>query len=721
MMNTYEYKQAVEQAVKAGNYHEAFRLLRVMLPAGAAGLRQSLEAAREDYMRLMDFAMTGTPDPGRPAQLTALNTRIYGILDMLLRESLVPEHSSLYFNVVRTLRLRKGETLEGLLGEYSATARELSSFGGARLSKFDAEGRRRNLESLEERIFDRLWTTTPLTFDEQAAVRRLMADDATTGALRGIVVGALTMSLLQFFNEQTLLLLLDFAAPEFPEQTRARATVGAVLVMARWPRRSDSAAVERRLAALREQGSWSQDVEQTLLQVIRTADVEKIARTMRDEIIPQMMKLRPDLEKHLKESGFDPTEIDANPEWEELMEKSGLTERLRKFSEMNLEGGDLFYAAFSMMKGFPFFSHISHWFRPFDTENLDVARALGHETALGMLLEDSTAMCDSDKYSFTLSLDRLPEQQKQLLTSQIEQANVQMAELAGSELLPERRRFEGLIRGYVQDLYRFFNLFRRNAEFVNPFKDLVNPAEIPALRVDFADPERIVLLGEFYFKHGHFSQALELFRMIEAPDVALLQKMGHALQRLGRYEEALTEYERAELLAPDSEWTLRKLAAVNKLLGRHKKALEYYDRLETLSPDSPDTALNMGYCHIHLNEIREALHCCYKAEMLDEKSLKPLRAIAWCSFLAKDFDTARKYYERIFRETALTPEDYLNMGHLELASGNLREAMNYYLLYSPDIEKLAAALADDRETLARADIDTSTIPLILDALRFKND
>lgn len=713
-MNSYEYKEAVEAALGQRNFHEAFRLLRIMLPAEGNRHRNELEAAEEDYSRIMDYALTGAPDPGREEQIAALVTRIYSILDMLLRESLVAEHNSLYFSVTRTLRLRRGETLQSIIAEYSAALKRMGRLTGV------SDDDRAAAESIEERLFERLWTTVPLSVDEIATVREFMAQDIVPLTTKSMILGALTMSLLQFFSEPTLRLLLESAAPEADVELRARATVGAVLVMARWPRRSSTKGVNSRLETLRDVSTWQRDVEHTVMQIIRSADVDKFSKTLRDEIIPEVMKLRPDLERHIKESGFDPSELEMNPEWDEMLEKSGLSEKMRKLSEMQEQGGDLFYPVFQMLKTFRFFSHISHWFMPFSTSRLDVRRALGHDAALEVLLEESPMMCGSDKYSFALSVDRLPESQKQMLMTQLGNAAAGgMIELAGR--LTEADTMKMAITAYVQDLYRFFALFRRNGEFANPFKQPINPAEIAALAPDFTSADKVRLLGEFYFKHGHFDEALALFRTIAVADLSLHQKMGHALQRLGRLEEALTEYERAEMLAPESEWTLTRLARVNKHLGRHRKALDYFERIEKISPDKPATALSMGHCYLELNDLREALHYFYKAEMLDEKSTKALRPIAWCAFLNRDFETARRYLSRIMAELQPEAADYLNMGHLALAEGNIREAINLYILSAPEIENLEKMMSDDMPLLRRAGVDVSVIPLLLDAIRYKND
>lgn len=714
-MNNYEYKEAVEKALTSENFHEAFRLLRVMLSADSWRLRADLEAAEEDYSRIIDYALSGAPDPGRAEQISVLSTRLYSILDMLLRESLVPDHSSLYFNVVRTLRLRRGEQLASLLREYKDASAKVGSF----FSKQPADADVRAVEDLEERIFDRIWTTTPLTFDEISAIKEFMASDVVPDSLKSLIVGALTMSLLHFFSEPTLRLLLEFATPGGNTDVQARATVGAVLVMARWPKRSNTPAVKSRLASLRELGQWQQSVEHVIMQIIRAADVEAITATMRNEIIPEMMKLRPDIEKHIKESGFDPADFEANPEWEEMLDKSGLTERLRKLSEMTEEGGDLFYPVFSMLKSFPFFNHISHWFLPFSSSRLDVKRVIGKDPAMELLLEESPMLCSSDKYSFALAVDHLPEAQKQMLMTQISSA-AEQGNIFGTSTLSSGQALTVAITAYIHDLYRFFRLFRRSGEFANPFEQLINPVAIPALSADFREPEKVRLLGEFYFKHKHFVEALDLFRTLE-PDVELHQKMGHALQRLGRLQDALTEYERAEMLAPDSEWTLKRLAQVSKALGNNRKALDYYKRLEKIMPESQQIALQTGHCYLELNELREALHYYYKAEMLDEKSTKPLRPIAWSAFLNRDYATSERYYARIMSELTPEPADYLNVGHLALAKGEIRKALDYYSQYSADPEMIARALNDDRPLLERAGIDTSILPLLLDTLRYKKN
>lgn len=716
-MNSTEYVSAVEKAVNEKKIAEALSLLKVMLPADNWEFRREFDEIDEDYRRLLSFLSCG-PDPSRSEQLSRIVARIFVLLDKLQRHKLIPEHSSLYFNVLRTLQLRRDETLAGLINEYLSATKDVSVFSSASLSRSEIIMRRKKLEDLEHRIFERLWVTTPLSNEEIGIVESFILGEDTLPSMKSMAIGAITLSLLQYFNEKIMALLLRFAATSSDTEVQVRATVGALLVLSRWPFRSDTDGIRHIIETLRESPNWKRDLEQSVVQIIRMANVEKISKTMRDEIIPEIMNLRPDIEDHIRKSGIDLSDMESNPEWEELLDKSGLSERLRKLSEMQMEGGDMFYSVFSMLKSYPFFSLVSNWFRPFDPEQSDAATALGHDTALGMMLAESRAMCDSDKYSFVLSVDRLPETQKQMVLRQLSEANIAMAEEA-SDMIPEQGKRQIVLTHYIQDLFRFFRLFRRSGEFDNPFAKLIVPISIPVLKPDFSDSEILQFLGEFYFKQRHMTEAIEVFKLLP-PDLALHQKMGYAYQSLGMIQEAVVECERAEMLAPESLWTLRRLSQLYRTLGEYDKALELYKRIEALEPDRPANALAMGHCYLRLNRPKEALNCYFKAEILDESSTKSLRPIAWCAFLTHDFKTAEEYYQKIGRQLSPIPEDYINMGYLALAQNDFKKAIEHFQTYQNKYGDICKAVMPDLDLLHRFEInvDLSLIRLIADYLNY---
>lgn len=707
--NIEDYRKAVENAVSNDKIKEALRLLRTMVPGAANELRAEIEHVGEDYDRIINYALTGNPDPSRNDQLSYIRSRLYSALDLAIREKEIVDTPTLYYNTARTERLRPAESIPALVEALRHTAEASSTFSTAGLPAAEVKTRRLAAEAAERRVFERVWVTVPLSADDAGVLMDAAADDSLPERDRLLIISALTLNALQFYSERTLLTLLRAAQSE-NIAVRIRATVGAVLVMDRWPRRSNSVAVDMQLEILRQTERWSKDVEMVMLQLIRTADVEKISRQMQQEIIPEMMKLRPDLYKRIN----NPEEpIEMNPEWEEMLEKSGLRSKLEKLSEMQSDGGDLFFSAFSMLKGYAFFNHPSAWFLPFETERSEVAETLGHDLTMGEMVRLAPTMCDGDKYSFILSLHQLPEVHKQAITSQLEQSNVNLAELAGAELMPEEQTRRSLLARYVQDLYRFFRLFRRKGEFIDPFARIINPVGIPALAADFREEEKLRLVGEFFFKHGHWDEAIELFRRV-TPDHQSWQKIGLALRKTGHPAEAAEAFEKADMERPDSTWTLHQLGMAFRAAGMPDKALVAFNRLENLEPDSAANALNIGYCHLELGNYHEALHNFYKAEFMDEKSSKPLRPIAWSAFINGDFETSRKYFDRLMAVETPTHTDYLNMGHLALAMGQMREALNFYRLFSPEPSKLRDALRADSDLLLTAGVDITLIPLIAD-------
>jgi tetratricopeptide (TPR) repeat protein len=150
--------------------------------------------------------------------------------------------------------------------------------------------------------------------------------------------------------------------------------------------------------------------------------------------------------------------------------------------------------------------------------------------------------------------------------------------------------------------------------------------------------------------------------------------------KLGKTSAALAQFEKADMLDNQSAWTISRLARCYTLLGKHASALSACERLEELRPDQPSNSLAMGRAHLALKHYPEAVKAFYKAFYLDEKSGKALRPLAWSLLMDKQFDQSRKYYERIISEFDPMPEDYLNMGHLSLATGNFQEAQNFYRL-----------------------------------------
>ena len=83
-----------------------------------------------------------------------------------------------------------------------------------------------------------------------------------------------------------------------------------------------------------------------------------------------MMKISPSIYKKMKQDELmnDMNSLDKNPEWQEILEQSGIADKLKELNDLQLEGADVFMSTFSGLKSFPFFKEAANWFRPFNTE-----------------------------------------------------------------------------------------------------------------------------------------------------------------------------------------------------------------------------------------------------------------------------------------------------------------------------------------------------------------
>ena len=116
------------------------------------------------------------------------------------------------------------------------------------------------------------------------------------------------------------------------------------------------------------------------------------------------------------------------------------------------------------------------------------------------MIVSAPMFCNSDKFSVILSLAQVPEAQIRMMTDQIRAHSDQMTRMNIDKLNSGTKAREVIANKFVQDLYRFFKLFRRKGEFKDPFNTSLNLIAHPLLHEFFDDVETLQLVGEFYFK-----------------------------------------------------------------------------------------------------------------------------------------------------------------------------------------------------------------------------
>ncbi len=687
---------------------------------------RDIDNIEESYGYLRQYALDGVEDPGRADMLSDLTAEALRVSAMIMRHVETVDSPRQYFSILRYEAMQPDSSIIELIHKYS---RDYNKYVAATLihdpsARYESDSLRKSIEALSVRLFNLIWTAFPFTKEVSKEIESLFSNESLSSGFKELILSALILGALEYYDESRLVLLAKMYL-NGSSRIEIKALIGLMLGM--WVHRESLKGRRFKdvMATVFEKKSWQDDLKMVFLELVRTRDTERISQKLQNEIIPQMMKMRPDILKKIDGSAADDeiSSIDANPEWEELLEKSGLADRLKELSELQADGGDVMMNTFSHLKGFSFFNDVANWFLPFSPEHSSIANIVDDTSSdIIELILSSPMMCDGDKYSIVLSLERIPSANRRMMLSQFKLQDINLSELRSSELNPEKDDRKNICNKYIQDLYRFFNLYRRKSDFRNPFAKPINLASINILSEHIEDSDALTIVGEFYFKRGYWPEALEIFSVLEKRgdlSAQLLQKIGYCHQQNGDIQEAIKKYRRSELIRPDSLWTMRRLAQCYKLIGDNESALHFYQKIAEQKPDDLKVALNIGHCHLESGSYEEALKSYYKYEYLSDTPEKAFRPIAWCLFLTGDYERSDAYYEKII---AASPKssDYMNRGHLYMALGRFREAIDSYQ-HSKQLETLGDAefinrLELDRPYLEAAGVSPEMIDIVFDSV-----
>lgn len=726
-------KKKVRNYLSQNRLKEAFDELKYMSESAMAWeITDEISRLEESYRLMLNYTIQGVDDPSRMELYDGIVNSLSLLLNRIVRQLLSNEEPTLYYNTLRFERLRPNDSISNLIKSYCEIVEKTSIFNlitSSGQSELPLDTIKEK-ERIEQRIFNRLWIIFPLSSEDEETLKSIMLSNEYSQSFQELLISALLLGAIEYYDSRRLKLLL-FAYQNENQVVSVKAFVAILIIMYLYPQELNDLRIINQINSIKETSTWENDVKTAYLEFVRTRDTERISRKMQDELIPEMLKLRPDIYKKLNDTSgiIDISSIEENPEWEEMMNNSGITEKIKELNELQEEGSDVFMSTFSHLKSFPFFSEIANWFLPFSLGHSLVADTLGSEVSvIGNIIENAPFLCNSDKYSFLLSLGSIPVSQRQLMLSQFEQQRQVMndAGLSMSALtLPNQRK--NIMNKYLQDLYRFFKLFRRKGEFSDPFSRPINLINIPLLSESLNDVDTLALVAEFYFRRKYYNDALDVYNSISEkmpPSASLFQKIGYCYQQLGDIKNALKFYEQAELLNSDSIWTLRRIGGCFRALNQPSQALSYYERVEAANPDDLNVAINIGHCFLELGNYTEAIKYYYKVEFLDEKSNRAWRPLAWCLMLSRDFEQSKTYYDKILNDNP-TNEDFLNIGHLNLAQGRILDAIDYYKMAiktnAYDINWLIKSLHSDEKYLIEIGIDVSIIPFVVDSLLYSID
>lgn len=695
-------------------------------------LNEQLDELLDTYRNILRHSFTATKDPEREKVYHYL---IRSLLDMAdeMKEYLLTRDAGLNTyriknNLLRDNRMERGDAMKIL--ESLTFDTEL-----ANLLKDTRVGEHPKREKGLIRVFNIIWLSDKYSDGEQELLQAVCTSEKLPWHDKALVVSALTLSLLRYFDLNKFLILFSFVEKR-QELVWERAMVGIFLAFLKYNDRYYLYhALEEKTLALREFPDIEQNIEGILVQFTKSKETDKVRKKWEEEILPEMMKMRPRIEEKLDLDNIFGEEQgeEKNPDWETVFEDSpDLLNKLQEFTEMQMEGMDVFISAFSQLKGFPFFREISNWFVPFYSESETLAPIIRNPekeldlTPLVEKLESTYFMCNSDKYSFCLNLEQVPDQQKAMMMNMLNAEMKNISELEKDESLVNAfARTKSIYTQYFQDLYRFFKLHPWRQEFEDMFGLDLDLYETSFVKHLVSDEKTIRNIAEFYFDKKFYPDALKIFLVILEEDhsnLELFEKIAFCYEKTGQFDKALEFYTKADLINSDRLWIIKKLAYCCKVLNQWPEALRYYREAEKQDPEDLKLQAHIGQCLIHTQHYQEALDVYFKVEVLAPENHRIRRPLAWCSFVLGKLETAKDYLERLLAEEPGNHYDLMNMGHTlwclgepDKAVGAYRESMNAWGGFSA----FEASFNEDRKHLARHSISDFDMDLILDLLRLQ--
>lgn len=695
-------------------------------------LSEKLSELETNYHYMIHYFLEGNKDPEQRNIYNQLLRNTYKLAQEAAESSCVKTSSSIFFEKTRLLMVRQAVSVNEyreMIGKQMDTFSflDLLEPGNERESrtKLNTQAHERTLEDFFYSVF-----ASPSADDDMINSYSQFVDDQVIPLNdKCMLVSALTLNILQRFDDKKIEFLLDLCQSNVPE-IAIRAIAGLIPILQTYrQRRTLYPQITSRLKLMADDPVFTRRALTVIIQFIQARDTEKITKKLTEEILPEMMKISPmigkkiHLDEWMGESGLE----DKNPEWQKILDEAGLTDKLQEFSDMQLEGADVFHSTFSNLKSYPFFYEMSNWFLPFDVQHSQIQDLFTDKAEGNSLLKsltDSAYICNSDKYSFCFSIMIMPEQYRKMMISQLSAEGDEIRKMEEEEYtLKPYRKEEILCKQYMQDLYRFFKLFPKKYDFTDIFELPINYHQIEVLYPVTRIPQNLERIALYYFEKNHFSEALSAYTSLSTigkPNSEIWQKIGYCKQMMANIRGALEAYLHADLFEENNPWVLRHIAQCYRLLKNPEKALEYYRRLEQLKPDDLNTQLNIGHCYLELKDYDQALNCYFKVELAESGNTRAWRSIAWCAFLSRKFDIAQNYYSQIIGKKPKA-NDFLNAGHVELCLENVKNAVAFYkqsLQLMPDFETFASALTEDEDELQEAGVDIRILPLILDKMRY---
>ena len=640
-----------------------------------------LEAVKNDYQLMVDYMERGFTDDKRASLYLSLLQRLYRVAADL-------EISWRCKNVI--VYVDAFRISDHLNTSHDFIRSVLESFVSdvAMLSLLPEAERTEKAKDLYDRhqvfvnrLFNTLWTSCQWSDDDCAFYAGLMLSPMVDVVDQQLLVSAVTLGAMNQFDINKFKALTTVYQQSTDERVRQRALVGWVLSvfegMDIFPEQDEiirklceNKDTIRELYALQIQFFYSQDTEK---------DNEKLQR----DIMPYLVDGsnitigRLGIVEKEEDSLENILNQDAEDKRMEQME-----EKVRKMMEMQKQGSDIYFGGFRQMKRFPFFNDLANWFTPFYIDHpalRTTIERIGQPNILQTITNQGN-FCESDKYSLAFAMESI-----------INQIPGNIKEMMGSEgaFAPmgttlDKSNPTYICRAYIQDLYRFFRLYRSSNELINPFIDNHKSSFVADTFffvyksfIGTGLDEYKMRLALYLYKHKNMDKLVELMSTFHVEDTNYNILMGYINLYFGKPDVAYQIFNMVLQEDTENQWALKGMARAAMDCEDYDTAEHTYSQLLRLEPDNINYAVKRCVTLLKTERYAEAREGLFRLDYQYPDNMNVKRVFAWTMLLDKSLDKASQLYDRILSDAPMA-EDYLNSGYCWWAKGNIGQAKNSF-------------------------------------------
>ncbi len=689
-----DYKDILSK-LRQENLAETFPLIRQKASEiGNWELTEKSENLWDTYQQMLQFMLQGMDDTQSERIRTDICHQLSFVVRRLERLERIKMHPEEKF-VSASKEMKRITSFESIVTQLETVANEMNEVAHDELIRDSIrqhrmEGLKAQHESVLLNLFNWTWTSEVWRHADVDQANRIILSDSIPANDKAVFIAATTLSLLEFADSTKVLFLLDSYLVEDPLVSQ-RALVGFLLVFHLFfERLKENQELKDRLDIYSDDATFIHDLYAAMMQLQMSCTTDSVTSRMRNDIMPALMQ---GLTKRRKAENntINTDEFVKNGENPEWMDDEKMNKKMHEMAEMQLDGADIYFASFSMLKGYSFFQQMPHWFYPFSLDDATYTPELkkfadGTVNKVIRLILGGSPFCNSDKYSLCFTFSQLGSMAESAVEAQI---NSQIPDGMGLEELADdaelqRPKKSDICRHYVFDLYRFFNLYPYKQQFLNPFTHLskhpITPQSNPWLQhLLSGDKDEMAQYADFLMRKAFYEAALSIFTTIATnefdPDLASIwQKIGFCHQKLGHATEALYAYNVANSIKPNSKWTLSHLATLSYQAGQMDKAATYYQALLEMSPDNLKYLQQAAQSLMQSNCFDEALPLLYKASFLDEDSPRVQLLLAWCLLVNQKKEEAMPHIQSLLTEDTTHEEASILRGLALLIDRKIREA-----------------------------------------------